>query len=255
MIQGYVHPDFQAVGDLLRSQLRATPAGGAAVCVYHRGERVVDIWGGVRDALRMPWQEDTMSVSFSTTKGVTATALHFLVDNGVVDTHPVSPHLFPAEAIQHAWIEVTANAPIGQLTTNKAAIDSFELLQAIGNPVEFITSAEPGVEVAKSCNEVVYAGEPFDYTIFLRNDTTNEDTSLTVTDTLPAALLNATWSVSGSTGGATSTTSSGTGNISDTVNLPVGGSITYTLTATIRGGEPRRAVFYAVQAARPPAPA
>lgn len=85
MIEGYLHPDFGSVADLLRAQLRQYPNGGAAVCVYHRGERVVDIWGGVKDGLRMPWQAETMSVSFSTTKGVAATALHILVDRGLLD--------------------------------------------------------------------------------------------------------------------------------------------------------------------------
>jgi CubicO group peptidase (beta-lactamase class C family) len=55
------------------------------VCVYHRGEKVVDIWGGVKDAAGTPWEADTMSVSFSTTKGVTATALHILADRGLLD--------------------------------------------------------------------------------------------------------------------------------------------------------------------------
>lgn len=85
VIQGYLHPDFEPLGGLLRSLLRSAPLGGAALCVYHRGERVVDIWGGVRDTLRMPWQADTMAVSFSTTKGVAATALHVMVDQGLLD--------------------------------------------------------------------------------------------------------------------------------------------------------------------------
>jgi CubicO group peptidase (beta-lactamase class C family) len=85
MIEGYLHPDFRPVADLLSAQLRNYPNGGAAVCVYHRGERVVDIWGGVKDGLRLPWQPDTISVSFSTTKGVAATALHILVDRGLLD--------------------------------------------------------------------------------------------------------------------------------------------------------------------------
>ena len=41
--------------------------------------------GRHRDAAGTPWQPDTMSVSFSTTKGVTATALHILVDRGLID--------------------------------------------------------------------------------------------------------------------------------------------------------------------------
>ena len=83
-LHGTVHPDFWPVAQRLAKQLRGGP-GGAAVCVYHRGEKVVDIWGGTRNAAGDPWQEDTLAVSFSTTKGVTATALHILADRGLVD--------------------------------------------------------------------------------------------------------------------------------------------------------------------------
>lgn len=84
-LHGQVHPEFWPVARVLARQLRRGGRGGAAVCVYHRGECVVDIWGGSKDAAGTPWQADTMSVSFSTTKGVTATALHILVDRGLLD--------------------------------------------------------------------------------------------------------------------------------------------------------------------------
>lgn len=91
-LQGTVHPDFWPVARRLAKQLRRGP-GGAAVCVYHRGEKVVDIWGGARNAAGDPWREDTLAVSFSTTKGVTATALHVLADRGLVDyDDPVATH-------------------------------------------------------------------------------------------------------------------------------------------------------------------
>ncbi len=48
--------------------------------------------------------------------------------------------------------------------------------------------------------------------------------------TFPAALT-ATWTCVGAGGGTC--TASGSGNINDAVNLPVGGSVTYTVTATI----------------------
>ncbi|MBX3024196.1 beta-lactamase family protein [bacterium] len=83
-LHGTVHPDFWPVARRLAKQLRGGP-GGAAVCVYHRGERVVDIWGGARNAAGDPWREDTLAVSFSTTKGVTSTVLHVLADRGLVD--------------------------------------------------------------------------------------------------------------------------------------------------------------------------
>jgi CubicO group peptidase (beta-lactamase class C family) len=84
-LHGHVHPEFWPVARALARQLRRSERGGAAVCVYHHGECVVDIWGGARDAAGTPWQADTMAVSFSTTKGVTATALHILVDRGRLD--------------------------------------------------------------------------------------------------------------------------------------------------------------------------
>ena len=43
-VDGTLHPDFAPVADRLRSQL-AESDGGAAVCVYHRGRKVVDLWG------------------------------------------------------------------------------------------------------------------------------------------------------------------------------------------------------------------
>ena len=91
-LHGTVHPDFWPVARRLAKQLRRGP-GGAAVCVYHRGEKVVDIWGGARNAAGDPWQEDTLAVSFSTTKGVTSTALHVLADRGLLDyDDPVAKH-------------------------------------------------------------------------------------------------------------------------------------------------------------------
>ncbi len=81
---GSLHPDFAEVATVLRNILRELP-GGAAVCVYHHGERVVDIWGGERDRKGRPWQRDTLSPSFSTTKGVASTLLHVYADRGLID--------------------------------------------------------------------------------------------------------------------------------------------------------------------------
>ncbi len=92
MIEGQVHPDFWLVARALETQIRRT-GGGAAVCVYHRGRPVVDLWAGTRDPQGNPWDADTMAMSFSTTKGVAATALHVLVDRGLLDyDDPVAKH-------------------------------------------------------------------------------------------------------------------------------------------------------------------
>tara|TARA_B110000503_G_scaffold75368_1_gene116349 strand:- start:20532 stop:21812 length:1281 start_codon:yes stop_codon:yes gene_type:complete len=83
-IDGRIHPDFAPVEASLRNLLR-NYRGGAAVSVYHRGECVVDLWGGYKDDQDTLWSRDTMAPSFSTTKGVAATLLHIYVDRGLID--------------------------------------------------------------------------------------------------------------------------------------------------------------------------
>jgi CubicO group peptidase (beta-lactamase class C family) len=83
-LDGRIHPDFQGVEAALRHQL-GNYSGGAAVCVYHRGECVVDLWGGHSDDAGTLWRNDTMAPSFSTTKGVASTLLHIYADRGLID--------------------------------------------------------------------------------------------------------------------------------------------------------------------------
>ncbi len=81
-IQGYVHHDFIALAALFRTMLPINAPGGAALCIYHRGKVVVDIWGGSRNHEGAAWEEDTLAMSYSTTKGILATLTHKLVDLG-----------------------------------------------------------------------------------------------------------------------------------------------------------------------------
>jgi CubicO group peptidase (beta-lactamase class C family) len=82
MIRGSVDPNFWEVARSLEKHVGR--GGGAAVCVYDRGNKVVDIWAGSCDADGAPWNSDTLSMSFSTTKGVLATAIHILADRDVL---------------------------------------------------------------------------------------------------------------------------------------------------------------------------
>lgn len=79
-----------------------------------------------------------------------------------------------------------------------------------------VTTATPGGSVT--------------YTIAASNAGPNHVTGATVTDTFPA-VLTSTWTCVGAGGGTC--TAAGAGNISDTVNLPVGGSVTYTVSSAI----------------------
>ncbi|MDX2168104.1 MAG: serine hydrolase domain-containing protein [Deltaproteobacteria bacterium] len=123
-LQGTAHPDFYPVARALAAQLRRTPrGGGAAVCVYHRGDKVVDLWGGQRNDAGAAWQADTMSVSFSTTKGVTATALHLCVDRGLLDYDDRVARLWP-EFAQAGKGDIT----IRQLLSHQAGLYNIRTL-------------------------------------------------------------------------------------------------------------------------------
>jgi uncharacterized repeat protein (TIGR01451 family) len=78
-------------------------------------------------------------------------------------------------------------------------------------------------------------GLPVSYTIVATNAGPSAVTGATVTDTMPAQLTGVTWTCVGA-GGATCA-ASGTGSIADaTVALPKGGSVTYTVLATVVAG-------------------
>ena len=93
-VQGTVEPGFEPVRDLLEEQFAKGEHIGAGVSAYHHGRKVVDVWGGLADeGTKRAWNADTMAVSFSTTKGLTATCLHILADRGLVDYQaPVSKY-------------------------------------------------------------------------------------------------------------------------------------------------------------------
>ena len=79
-----------------------------------------------------------------------------------------------------------------------------------------VTTATPGGSVT--------------YTITASNAGPSDATGATVADTFPASLT-CTWTCVGAGGGTC--TAAGSGNINDTVNLPAGGSVTYTASCTI----------------------
>lgn len=100
-VEGYVAPGWEAVRDafvgnfdLDLDPLNAMLLGpgkaetGAMVAIYHRGSKVVDLWGGYADRTSKPptpYPADALQLVFSTTKGITAIAANLLVQRGELD--------------------------------------------------------------------------------------------------------------------------------------------------------------------------
>ena len=83
---GRVSPGFEGVRDAFERNFAQRGEIGAAVAAYWRGEKVVDLWGGRRtpdgDA---PWNDDTLVVVMSTTKGLSALTLAVANARGWLD--------------------------------------------------------------------------------------------------------------------------------------------------------------------------
>ena len=85
-VSGSIRPGFEAVRDAFVENFERRSELGAACCVYHRGEKVVDLWGGIRNkATGEPWQEDTMCIIASATKGPAALTMALAESRGLFD--------------------------------------------------------------------------------------------------------------------------------------------------------------------------
>ncbi|WP_284739913.1 serine hydrolase domain-containing protein [Amycolatopsis sp. RTGN1] len=98
---GTHEPRFASVHDALRRNLASGAELGASLVVDIDGEVVLDLWGGFRDEARTtPWDRDTITNVWSTTKTVVSLAALMLVDRGELDVHaPVARY----------WPEFAAN--------------------------------------------------------------------------------------------------------------------------------------------------
>lgn len=94
---------------------------------------------------------------------------------------------------------------------------------------------EAEVAVGLSANPSAYtAGQPLSYTIVVDNAGPVAANGTTIVDIFPAAFTGASWTCS-ATGGA-SCTATGSGNITQLVNLPVGGEVVFDVNGIVAPG-------------------
>jgi CubicO group peptidase (beta-lactamase class C family) len=93
-IHGTCEPRFESVRTTLAGQLDRGEDVGASVAVLVHGEPVVDLWGGWADPEKTrPWERDTITNVWSTTKTMTFLCMLMLHDRGELDFHaPVATY-------------------------------------------------------------------------------------------------------------------------------------------------------------------
>ena len=121
-IHGYVSRGFEGVREAFIENFSRRKELGAACCVYFQGEKVVDLWGGVKNkATGEPWEEDTMVLVYSATKGLAAMTLALAHSRGWLDYD---------ERVCTYWPEFVQNGKniitVRQLLSHQAALFAFD---------------------------------------------------------------------------------------------------------------------------------
>lgn len=123
-ISGFVKPGFEAVREAFVENFERRNELGAACCIYYRGEKVVDLWGGIRnEATGEPWEEDTMVIVYSATKGLASLAMALAHSRGLFDYDERISKYWP-EFAQQGKDKIT----VRQLMAHQAGLYAFDEL-------------------------------------------------------------------------------------------------------------------------------
>jgi CubicO group peptidase (beta-lactamase class C family) len=144
-INGTVAQGFEKVVDVFRSNFDEFAELGAGFALYADGEAKVDITAGVADAATgRAWDEGTLQVVFSTTKGAAAICVARLVDAGALSYD---------DTVASHWPEFAAagkeNVTIRQMMSHQAGLPyvdrvlSFDDLLAVRPVVEALAAQAP----------------------------------------------------------------------------------------------------------------
>ncbi len=156
-IHGTVAPGFEDVEAEFRKNFAERGELGAACAVYHDGIEVVDLSGGCRDHRSCaPWEEDTLVLVFSTSKGIAAITMAVAHSRGVIDYDETVATYWP-EFAQLGKESIT----IRQLLSHQAglcAIDerlNLEVLADLGGLAAILARQkpawEPGTKLGYHC--------------------------------------------------------------------------------------------------------
>jgi len=125
-IEGEVDKGFENVRKAFAENFEKRGELGGAVTMVIDGRPVVDLWGGYADkAKSRPWNRDTLVNVYSTTKGMTATCAHRLIDQGKLD---------PDEPVSRYWPEFAQagkkDLPVRYLLSHRAGLPAIRKVLA-----------------------------------------------------------------------------------------------------------------------------
>ena len=120
-VNGYAHSRFKRVQQVFSDNFHLRGELGASFCVWYRGERVVDLWGGFADLDGgRPWGPDDLTTLFSVTKGLVAASFLMLADRGEISYE---------DPVARYWPELTEGPTEEPLREARRALTIAQLLQ------------------------------------------------------------------------------------------------------------------------------
>ncbi|MGE8560818.1 MAG: serine hydrolase domain-containing protein [Acinetobacter sp.] len=132
-----------------RMQDARTDLGGAALVVYFQGQKVVDIYTGKKSETEN-WQSDTLSVCYSTGKGVLSTLAHILVSEGFLDYDTPVAQYWP-EFAQNGKAQITLRHILSHqsgLYDIRNQIETASEMADWSHMLDVIAKAKPRFEMA-----------------------------------------------------------------------------------------------------------
>jgi CubicO group peptidase (beta-lactamase class C family) len=118
VVEGRISSGFEPVREAFADNFTRRGELGGACCVYYNGEKVVDLWGGIRNKQTgEPWEADTMVLVYSATKGLAAMTLAVAHSRGWLDYEERIAHYWP-EFAQHGKGAIT----VRQLLAHQAGL-------------------------------------------------------------------------------------------------------------------------------------
>ncbi len=119
-VHGTTAPGFEALRDAF-GEGQAQDSGGAQLCVYAHGRKVVDLWTGRDKVNDRPYTDETVALCFSVSKGAAATMAHMLAERGALDF---------AAPVARYWPEFAANGKaeitVADVLAHRAGLSSFD---------------------------------------------------------------------------------------------------------------------------------
>lgn len=146
-IYGTTANGWDFVRELLKENFEQERDLGGSVAIYHQGKLVVDLWGGWFDQARIkPYDNNTLQLVFSTSKGLVAVAVALCVQRNLLDYSALVTKYWPeygqngkenttvADILSHRAGLPTDSSPFEQYLNWTAMIRTLEQKQPLWPP-------------------------------------------------------------------------------------------------------------------------